>query len=277
MTPDEPAVSDSPVRPGLTLTSTGGDIHVARMGNGLTYTVMQEAWSVKTDYYLDTFVHHLPDLVAEIRRRGCPLRRILEIGVARGVLSIGLALLTTDDTRIVGVDVEEAAVDLVGRNARANGVGHRIEVRVGSLFDPVLPGETFDLILGELPFIPVDPALQQSYVDAGHASEILNVSGGPDGRSLVDPLITDGASLLDPGGVLALVQPSFIGLDATLGLMARHGLAGKVLARREWRLADTRFTLNSRDYIERVNPGAFTRDPAGDEVFEITIVLGVKG
>jgi methylase of polypeptide subunit release factors len=192
------------------------------------------------------------------------------------VLSIALALLTSDDTRIVGIDIEENARELVAANAADNGVGHKIAVRIGNMFDPVADGETFDLVFGEMPFIPVDRVLQEKYIGEGHASEILNVSGGPDGRKFVDALIVGGARHVREGGALMLVQPSFIGVDRTLELMAAHGLRGRVAVRREWRLMDTRFTRQSRTYIESLYPSAFARNEAGDDVFAVTILVAVK-
>lgn len=264
------------IKTGLTITSTGGDHYTAVMNNGRQYTVRQEEWSVRTDYYLDTFVYYLPDLVKEIRQTQNPLKQILEMGVARGVLAIGFALLTDNDTHIVGIDIEEDARTLVTENAEANQVAGKIEVRIGDLFKPVKAGESFDLIFGELPFIPVDPEMQRQYIAAGHASEILNVSGGPDGRYLVDALILQGAQLLNPGGALLLIQPSFIGVEKTMNLMAAQGLTGKVLVSREWRLNDTKFTRHIRGYIEALNPDAFSRNSTGEEVFYLTIVMGVK-
>lgn len=261
---------------GLTMSSSGGDTYTATMNNGRQYSVRQEDWSVKTDYYLDFFVYNLPDVVAHIRRTGNTLARILEMGVARGVLSIGFALLTDEDSRIVGIDIEENARTLVSANAEMNGVAEKIEIRIGDLFEPVHADEAFDLIFGELPFIPVDPVLQQQYIADGHASEILNISGGPDGRYLVDPLITQGARLLKPGGALLLMQPSFIGVERTLELMAEQELVGRVLLSREWRLDDTKFTKASRDYIESLNPAAFPANAKGEPVFYLTIVIGVK-
>lgn len=272
----QPVDVDNKGPTGLTLTFEGGDTYAATMSNGTRFTVRQEDWSVKNDYYLETFVHHLPDLVRDIRATGNRLENILEMGIARGVLSIGLALLTDDDTRIVGIDIEDNATALVAANAADNGVGHKIAVRIGDMFDPVSEDETFDLVFGEMPFIPVDPILQERYIGEGHASEILNVSGGPDGRKFVDALIAQGASYVREGGALMLAQPSFIGIQTTLDLMAAHGLRGRVAVTREWRLADTRFTLRSRPYIESLYPSAFSLNDAGDAVFAVTILVGIK-
>lgn len=261
---------------GLSLTSQGGDTYTARMGNGVDYPIHQEAWSIKTDYYLDTFVYHLPEIVADLQRDGNPLNRVLEMGVARGVLSIGIALLTGDETRLVGIDIEEKAHALVTRNAQANDVAHKIEVRIGDLFAPARPGEKFDLIFGELPIIPVDAEEQRRYIADGYASEILNISGGPDGRFFVDKLIQEGATHLRPGGAVVLIQPSFIGVEKSLALLAQAGLKGSVLVRRAWRLADTKFTRSNKGYIEKTTGYRFPQNDAGEDIFYLTILKGVK-
>jgi SAM-dependent methyltransferase len=274
----ESLTSIGPTTPqaGLSLTSSGGDSYIAKMANGVEYAVGQEAWSIKTDYYLDTFVHHLPNIIAGLQAKGNPVQRVLEIGVARGVLSIGIALLTADDTRIVGIDIEEKAHALVTQNARANGVSDKIEVRIGDLFTPVQADERFDLIIGELPIIPVDPIKQQQYIREGYASEILNISGGATGRDFIDALITQGAAFLKPGGAVVLIQPSFIGVDQTLELCARVGLQGSVLVSKEWRLDDTKFTRNNKGYIEATTGYRFPQNSAGQDVFYLTIIQGVK-
>jgi SAM-dependent methyltransferase len=261
---------------GISLTSSGGDFYVAKMQNGLEYKIAQEAWSIKTDYYLDTFVHHLSGIIANLQENGNPVKRVLEIGVARGVLSIGIALLTGEDTRIVGIDIEEKAHALVTKNARANGVEHKIEVRIGDLFSPVQAGEKFDLIIAELPIIPVDPAKQQRYIAEGYASEILNISGGADGRDFVDALIVQGAPFLNPGGAIVLIQPSFLGTEVTIQRYAAVGLTGEVLVNKPWRLRDTKFTYNNKDYIAATTGYIYPTNSNGDEIFYLTILKGVK-
>ncbi len=268
------AIGTAAAATGLTMTSAGGDWYTATMKNGLRYTVRQEEWSVKTDYYLDTFVYHLPDLVEHVARTGNALKRVLEIGVARGVLSIGMALLTGDDTTVVGIDIEQNARALATENAILNGVASRLDIRIGDFFEPVLPDEKFDLIFGELPFIPVDPLVQRHYVSEGHSSEILNISGGADGRDLVDILITQGPRFLNPGGAILLIQPSFIGIEKTVALLAEQGLVATILVRREWLLDDTKFTKSTRHYIEGLNPAAFSKNPEGQDVFYLTVIMG---
>ena len=270
--PDAGAVATG----GLSLTSTGGDTYIAKMENGITYPIGQETWSIKTDYYLDTFVHHLPNNIASLEQNGHAVKRVLEIGVARGVLSIGIALLTGEETHIVGIDIEEKAHALVTQNAVTNRVQHKIEVRIGDMFAPVQAGETFDLIIGEMPIIPVDPTKQAQYIAEGYASEILNISGGRDGRDFIDTLIRQGANLLNPGGAIVFIQPSFIGVEKSLQQCAAVGLQGEVLVSKAWRLDDTKFTRNNKGYIEQTTGYTFPQNSAGEEIFFLTIIKGVK-
>ena len=236
---------------GLSRTSSGGDTYQAKMSNGMSYPVHQEDWSVKTDYYLDTFVHYMPEIIADLQQGGNPVKSVLEMGVARGVLSIAIALLTDPDTRLVGIDIEEKSHALVTKNAQLNQVEDKIEVRVGDLFAPVQEGETFDLVFGEMPIIPVDPDEQAQHIANGHASEILNISGGWDGRYFVDEIISQGVQYVNPGGAILLIQPSFIGVEKSKALLAEQGLDGSVLFQREWKLNDTKFTRSNKAYIEK--------------------------
>ncbi len=262
-------------RPGLSRSSQGGEEIVLRMKSGRSFTLHQEDWSVKSDYYSETLITHLEDVVAAVESERAPVRDILEIGIARGSTAVGLATLLPN-TRIVGVDVEERARSLVRRNAERNGVADRISVRIGDMCAPVGDGETFDLVIAELPFIPIDADDQRRYVAEGHGSEILNISGGPDGRLYLDRLIEESAPLLRPGGSLISVQPSFVGIDQTLARMWSAGLSGRMPLTRRWRLADTVFTGANRAYIEQSTGYVFPEDEPGDPYFFITVMQGVK-
>ncbi|MFZ4657753.1 MAG: methyltransferase domain-containing protein [Caldilineaceae bacterium] len=261
---------------GLSLTTIGGDSYTAVMRSGRQFPIRQEEWSIKADYYLDTFVYYLEDIIAGLRASGNPLRRVLEIGVARGVLSIGIALITGDQTHLVGIDIEEKSKELVMQNATNNHVTERIEVRIGDLFEPVLPDEKFDLIFGELPLMPIDPEEQRLFLEQGHASEILNISGGADGRYFIDALIRQGSQYLNAGGAILVIHPSFINAQKTLDMMAEVGLSGEVLVSREWLLRDTKFTRRNKPYLEKTHGYTFPINADGEELFYLQIIRGSK-
>lgn len=165
---------------------------------------------------------------------------------------------------------------LVDENAHLNNIPGRIEVRAGDMFAPVKPNETFDLIIGEMPFIPVDPAAQEKYIAQGHHSEILNISGGADGRHFIDIMITQSAPLLNRGGSLVFIQPSFVGVSQSLDLLAQHGLEGSVFFKKPWMLHHTKFTQSNRGYIEKMTGYSFPKNDHGESYFEITMIKGKK-
>ncbi len=269
-------MQSAPVAESLTAITQGGDTYIAQMNNGMTYTIDQADWSLRHDYYLDMFVEYLPTIVAGLQEQGNPIRSILEMGIARGVLSIGLAMLLRDETKIVGIDIDADSETLVAKNAAANGVAEMIEVRIGDLFAPVQTGECFDLLVGELPMNVIDPQRTQEYIDAGYGSEILNIGGGADGRKFIDALIEQGSRFLNPGGAVVFIQPTFISVEKTMRMFADNGLVGSIIAQREWLLRDTKFTRMNRPHIEAVYGDIFDTRADGETVFYLTIVQGVK-
>ncbi len=248
----------------------------ARINNGPSYEIFEEAWNIKGDYYLDTFVAHLGDVIQHLKRHEIPLKNVLELGIARGVLSIGIAHLTSPETRIVGIDIDPQAQDLVRKNADANNVADRIEVRIGDMFAPVRSGEQFDLILGEMPILPLTNSQQQSYREQGFGSEVQNICGGEDGRYFIDALIAEGSKYLSPKGAIVFIQPSFTGVDRTLEMFKSHGLSGEIIAQREHPLHTTKFTSENRDYIESIGDFRFPTNAAGEEVFHLVLLVGTK-
>jgi len=78
---------------------------------------------------------------------------VLDMGTGSGVCAVFAA---KHARRVVAVDINEAAVRCAGLNAVLNHLEHKIEVRHGDLFAPV-PGERFDLILFNPPFVQGAP------------------------------------------------------------------------------------------------------------------------
>eukprot|EP01031_Cornospumella_fuschlensis_P040594 gene40594-49493_t len=62
-------------------------------------------------------------------------KKIIEIGVFRGSTTLALALATSADTKIVGLDVSEDFAALGKAAWRENGVDHKIDFRVGPAVD----------------------------------------------------------------------------------------------------------------------------------------------
>lgn len=156
------------------------------------------------------------------------------------------------------------------------GVRHKIEVRTGDLFEPIQPDETFDLLLFEIPFAPMDPQVERDYLEQGYLAEVRYISGGPDGRKYIDTIIAQANAVLNPGGYIVWVQPSYIGVQKSLDILNQHGFEAEVFAEKEWLLRHTKYTASHKSYIEQACDYTFPQNQAGEDIFYLTIVKGVK-
>ncbi len=93
-----------------------------------------------------------------------PVGRALDLGTGCGVQALHLA---QHSGSVVATDVNARALRIARFNAALNGVADRVEVRDGSLFEPV-QGEAFDLIATNPPFV-ISPATGERlvYRDSG--------------------------------------------------------------------------------------------------------------
>lgn len=95
---------------------------------------------------------HLVEVVLRwARDRGGELTA-LDVGTGSG--AIALALLTEGPfERIVATDASSAALAVAERNRQATGVGGRLDLRSGAYFDPVAPGERFEVVVSNPPYV----------------------------------------------------------------------------------------------------------------------------
>jgi release factor glutamine methyltransferase len=77
-------------------------------------------------------------------------KRVLEIGVGSGVISIMLALLV-EDIMLVGVDINDKALELAKNNAKKLGVEDKITFIKSNLFENVT--SEFDMVVSNPPYI----------------------------------------------------------------------------------------------------------------------------
>jgi release factor glutamine methyltransferase len=171
-----------------------------------------------------------------------PSDAVLDLGAGAGLIGI---LAARHGHRVVATDVVPAYAECLRANALLNGVGGRLEVRTGDLFEPV-SGESFDVIAANPPQMPTPPDREwsdpQSRMD----------NGGPDGWLLLDRIIRESPPHLKPGGRLVLTLFGFLGIARGLETVRDAGLKPRVVAREEQpfpRLARERL-----EYIRSVSP-----------------------
>jgi len=147
--------------------------------------------------------------------------RVLDLGTGSGLFAV---LAARRGHAVVATDIVSRCCDCARLNAVLNGVAERLEVRAGDLYAPVA-GERFDLVATNPPQMPTPP--DHGWEDTESRAD----NGGPDGWTLLDPIIDQAAAHLKPGGRLVFTLFGFLGPDRALDRLKHAGLRPRVLAR----------------------------------------------
>ena len=121
-----------------------------------------------------------------------PVDRVLDIGTGCGIQALHAS---RHARRVVATDTSERALDLAAVNAALNEVP--LDLRHGSLLDPVRDGERFGLVVSNPPFV-ITPR-------TGAVPTFEYRDGGMPGDSLVARLVSRVGSVLAEGGVAQLL------------------------------------------------------------------------
>jgi len=145
--------------------------------------------------------------VRPVRRPGEPtplLATALDIGTGGGCIALSL-LHEGVVGRVVAVDISEDALELAAQNAERVGVGDRIELRAttGSPWSAVQPGETFDVIVSNPPYVP-DAEIENLAREVRDHDPFEALAGGVDGLVVVREIVAGAPSRLSRGGALFL-------------------------------------------------------------------------
>jgi release factor glutamine methyltransferase len=131
------------------------------------------------------------------RIAGTASPRVLDVGTGSGAIAISVAVARPDST-VVAVDLSTDALALARENAERHGAA--VEFRAGDLLAPV-PGERFDLVLANLPYVAEGDAVDPEVSGFEPAIAVF----APDrGRALIDRLLDGISGALMPGGYVAL-------------------------------------------------------------------------
>jgi release factor glutamine methyltransferase len=147
--------------------------------------------------------------------------RVLDLGTGSGIFAI---LAAQKARRVVAVDINPHAVACTRRNAELNGVTSRVEVKQGDLFTPLKPGDKFELILFNPPYLPVGEGEGKSWIEKSWA-------GGKTGRTVIDRFIADTPSWLIEKGRILMVQSTLSNVEETLKQFQVRKLNTKIIDR----------------------------------------------
>jgi release factor glutamine methyltransferase len=125
---------------------------------------------------------------------------VLDVGTGSGCLAVSVAKYHKT-AQLTAIDASAAALPVASRNAARHGVADRICFLEGDLYTPLPPGERFDFILSNPPYIPHGdiPALPVGVRDF---EPHVALDGGPDGYAVFDRLIAGAAERMKPGASL---------------------------------------------------------------------------
>lgn len=153
------------------------------------------------------------DLLARTAvERVTPGDRVLDVGTGSGYVA---AKLAEAGANAVGVDLSPLAC----REAADNGV----PVVRGDIVAP-FRDDSFDLVAFNPPYLPTpEDAEWDDWME--HA-----LSGGADGRRLVDPFLETVGRVLAPGGEVLLLVSTLTEPDTVREYAREHGLASEALA-----------------------------------------------
>ncbi|WP_132994262.1 HemK2/MTQ2 family protein methyltransferase [Gordonia zhaorongruii] len=138
--------------------------------------------------------------VAEVLASPIEHPRVIELCAGSGIASVYAARA---GARVTAVDDARGAIETVKANASANGVSiDVVDADVGVL--PALAPA--DLVITNPPYVPAPDSATD-----GHAW-----NAGPDGRKVVDAVISRLPQLVRPGGVVIIVHSTVTGTERTL-------------------------------------------------------------
>jgi release factor glutamine methyltransferase len=159
-------------------------------------------------------------------------KTILDLGTGTGCIAVSI-LHERPAVTGIAIDINADAVAMAKQNAETHGVKKRLDIRQGSWFDPLEPGELFDVILSNPPYIrrAVIGTLAPEVKDHDPRAAL---DGGEDGLDAYRAIVAEAPHWLKPEGAL-IVE---IGSDQLFPVKALFEEAGLADAFSEKDLAD---------------------------------------
>jgi len=154
--------------------------------------------------------------------------RILDLGTGTGCIPIALMKEYSDITA-VAVDLSADALEMARLNANRHGVGERLTTLKGSWFDPLEPGDRFDLITSNPPYIETAEIATLMREVRDHDPR-LALDGGPDGLAAYRAIASEAPLFMKPEAAL-LVEIGSTQATAVSDILVGAGFADIDVAR----------------------------------------------
>ncbi len=125
---------------------------------------------------------------------------VLDVGTGSGAIVLALATESVGG-RFVATDSSPRALEVAALNAAAYGV--ELDCRVGRFFDPIAPGETFDIVVSNPPYV-LESERSELAPEVQDHEPWDALFAGVDGLDAVRALFEGAARVVEPGGLMAL-------------------------------------------------------------------------
>lgn len=146
---------------------------------------------------------------------------VLDLVTGSGFFPVVLAETAS---RIVGIDINKSCVDNARMNAALNGYEEKIDIRLGSLFEPVPRDEKYDLIIANPPEFPTPPEKER---DDWFGLASL---AGRDGRKVIEGILPKLQDYLKPGGRFQMWHAWYANIPKTLQQLEDLGFETELTA-----------------------------------------------
>ena len=135
------------------------------------------------------------------KSRSKPFKKIIEVGVGSGCISISLAKFIPS-AQITGLDISKEALEIAKKNAINNQVDHQIEWVYGDLLKDYKAKDKVDLIVSNPPYITSNDCCGLE-ADVREYEPMLALDGGEDGLEFYREITKQAREYLVKGGLLA--------------------------------------------------------------------------
>jgi release factor glutamine methyltransferase len=148
----------------------------------------------------------------------------LDLGTGSGAIAISL-LLEGPFRAFVAVDISGAALNVARVNASETRVAGRLDLRQGSLFEALRPGERFHVIVSNPPYI-ADGEAGSLPEEVRDWEPPVALYAGPTGMEVISEIVQAAPRYLEPRGLLALELAPTVA-DAAIQCVRESGVYGE--------------------------------------------------
>ncbi len=141
---------------------------------------------------------------------------VLEVCAGTGIASVVAA--SRGAREVVSIDVNPEAALNIAINAVLNGYEDRIHPICADLTSPLRPNFTYDVILINPPYLPVEDKVD----------EALWWSAGVDGRKIIDRFLSNVKDYVKENSRVYLVQSSLSNVEKTISYFSKMGFETRI-------------------------------------------------